>query len=164
MPYAHAAWVQERVALAPRRPLAGEDNSRPSERVLQLWQTASAVCFDVDCELLPVAVWAGLHAAAAAQPGWRVACTAPINMLAQHLLGACAEGSGMQRPQDRGRFAMALDAHFDMTVGENHVAPLCHHAGTVANNDQLDLLAEWMGVGQQVAALTNSVRTAGNAW
>lgn len=68
--------AQERVALAPRRPLAGEDNSRPSERVLQLWQTASAVCFDVDC--------------------------------------------------------------------------------TVANNDQLDLLAEWMGVGQQVAALTNS--------
>ncbi|KAI7839328.1 hypothetical protein COHA_006919 [Chlorella ohadii] len=68
--------AQERVAAAPRRPLAGEDNTRPSERVLQLWQTASAVCFDVDC--------------------------------------------------------------------------------TVANNDQLDLLAEWMGVGQQVAALTNS--------
>lgn len=32
------------------------------------------------------------------------------------------------------------------------------NAGTVANNDQLDLLAEWMGVGEQVAALTNSVR------
>lgn len=41
---------QERVAAAPRRPLAGEDNTRPSERVLQLWQSASAVCFDVDCE------------------------------------------------------------------------------------------------------------------
>lgn len=34
----------------------------------------------------------------------------------------------------------------------------CTNAGTVANNDQLDLLAEWMGVGEQVAALTNSVR------
>lgn len=72
----------------------------------------------------------------------------------------------MQRPQDKGRFAMASNAHFDMMVGTNHLPLLCnrfgfapaHHAGTVANNDQLDLLAEWMGVGQQVAALTNSVR------
>jgi hypothetical protein len=31
-------------------------------------------------------------------------------------------------------------------------------AGTVAKNDQLDLLAEFMGVGDQVAAITSSVR------
>ncbi len=81
--YDRSCRTQERVAAAPRRALAGEDHTRPSERVLQLWQTASAVCFDVDC--------------------------------------------------------------------------------TVANNDQLDLLAEWMGVGQQVAALTNSVSRAAAA-
>lgn len=36
--------------------------------------------------------------------------------------------------------------------------PVCGRAGTVAKNDQLDLLADFMGVGEQVAAITNSVR------
>lgn len=127
-------WVQERVTAAPRRPLAGEDNTQPSERVLQLWQSASAVCFDVDCESLML-----LLSVPAVLTGGR-------NHAVRGIAGLCA-----QPPLLRLR-------------------PTLHHcpihlttaallgAGTVAANDQLDLLAEWMGVGEQVAALTNSVR------
>jgi hypothetical protein len=35
---------------------------------------------------------------------------------------------------------------------------------TVAKNDQLDLLADFMGLGEQVAAITNSVRAVGCHW
>lgn len=41
--------LQSTLAAHPRRPLGdGADNSQPSARVLQLWRSAQAVCFDVD--------------------------------------------------------------------------------------------------------------------
>lgn len=119
-PAANSPCDQETVAAAaPRQPPA--DNSQPSARVLHLWRTAQAVCFDIDCALS----W-GWGAETATQEG-------------------CPPARSGAQPRRR----------------PNHQPPTAAPAGTVARNDQLDLLAEFMGVGEQVAAITNSVRGAG---
>jgi hypothetical protein len=121
----------------------------PSERVLHLWRSAQAVCFDIDCEF-SIARPTG---ARPKLPASRVrdSCTACCTTAAASLLG----GRGAAGPR-----AFHCYCCFCWLTGLlPRLAPSFHpYAGTVAKNDQLDLLAEFMGVGGQVAALTNSVR------
>lgn len=113
--------LQQAVAAAPRHPLGdGADNSQPSERVMQLWKSAQAVCFDIDCAPRRLAGDAG------------GSCVGPSER-------ACEE---LSRAVERALSAL----------------PSIPPAGTLTVNDALDLLAEFMGVGEKVAAITNSVR------
>lgn len=140
----------------------------PSPRVLKLWRGAQAVCFDIDCE----------HAGTLVPARCIQSCSSKRSSLQPLSL----PGAGRLLPISWcflvppsladvfvGRSApLYINTHQALHLPKHHYPYPCvlmstQHcccpavAGTVAINDQLDLLAEFMGVGQKVAAITNSV-------
>jgi hypothetical protein len=132
----------------------GGPHLQASDRVLKLWREANAVCFDVDCE------W---------QRGWW--CSSRLDERAGWV-GGCLHHSRLQasprvcaaRSPVKASAAnpQPLHPHHARTHARTHAHTHTHtpptHAGTITVNDSLDLLAEFMGVGESVAAVTNKVR------
>jgi hypothetical protein len=103
----------------------------PSERVLKLWRESNAVCFDVDVSGRLAVAW--LRAAG----------------------GRAAYVDAHTRQLCHPRHPTASLAQTYITNAR--APPPKNNQCTITVNDSLDLLAEFMGVGESVAAVTNKV-------
>ena len=136
-------------------------NSEPSERVLRLWRGCGAVCFDVDCEGAAGRGRGGSRRGGrgGGEGGW----------------GHGGEGGRFPRccrrrhcewraasPLLHGPPPLRWAPPHQPAITPSPCAIATAHtaaaaAGTVTVNDSLDLLAEFMGVGDAVAQVTNKV-------
>jgi hypothetical protein len=118
-----------------RSPNATQDGPvlEPTDRVLKLWRSCNAVCMDVDCE---------------------------SEHQSESLTTCLSFGRLRWRLAGGWRLAADLSSRLDSSSQSPSVSSST--SGTITVNDSLDLLAEFMGVGEEVARVTNKVRGRGS--